>query len=299
MLNDLKRILRAKLDEIDIEPLSPPFNVNDTLKGAILSNDNISIEITAKDKFNVKIDYKDMNKIISASYYIMHKKIEIQEKEVKKLINSDSIAWFLVTMYYSSFYASNEICNLMGHHNLNITNDEKKNLLSKNTSLIESIALEFLNSQTLNFYGKRSLTSEPNTVVINFENGGGKPHELAWNNLYKVINEINITESDSYMYQIITKNILHGEKNWERPNSIRNKWNYSNPSLYFEHDQKYISDKIKYFNDFKKLKLWVLSHNITYYPQSSQEDFITIMFIHNLTLNLMESIKEHLIADDN
>lgn len=291
----IKALIKDNLATTDYKlNTSHTYKINATLKNSILNNYNVDIKVIEENKFNVTIKYADYNDIIANTFYFNYNRFKIQSEELELLKNSNSIAWFLVSVYYASFFASNEISNLMGFYNFNFNKEDKKLLINKNSSLDSSIAQKFLLSDTNNFFGKINFIKDENLVEIQCISGGGKPHQLAWDNLLKIVKKIHIKE-DADLFSRISRlnNILKNEKKWKRPSEIRNKWNYSSADLYFKNQFQYNNEKNKYFNNFKELKRW--SETRTVYSNQQTDEFISILYVYQILFSILDSIKNDIL----
>lgn len=262
------------------------------LKRSILEDTNVSIKIVEKNKFFIYIRFIDFHEILVNNFYYNNRRLKLQLEELDKLKESPSIAWFLITMYYAAFFASNEIANLAGYYNFNFDTQEKNILFNKNELNRDNIALEFKTSEVKNFFGELSLCDEPNTVKITCVNGGGKPHELSWQTLSKLLKNPDSNNEDVVARTIRLQKILLNKKNWKKPNTIRNEWNYSRAELYNHNidDSKFVS---KYFNKYSQLKRWAEARKE--YPNHHEDDIISIMYIINILQKIMNKYEEKLI----
>jgi len=291
----IEKKIKNNLAQIDYQ-VQEYYRPSANLKRSILDNPNISIKIKSKNSFDIYIKFSDYHEMIANNFYYNNQRFKIQIKELDKLKTSPSIAWFLITMYYASFFASNEISNLAGYFNFNFDANEKNQLFAKNEELNTKDALSFKESETKNFYGILSLCDEPNMAKISCRNGGGKPHELSWNNLSKLLTS-NGQNPDVYAREIKLKSILKNEKNWKRPNMIRNEWNYSKAELYSSHNPQYTLDLKKYFNNYRELKKWAEAKRLDY-RGGENDDFISIMFLLNTLKKVMEKMETFLLTQD-
>ncbi len=287
--------IKKNLSRVNYQVEEREYKPSTNLKRSILDDPNITIKITSKSNFDIYIKFEDYHEILANSFYYNNERFKIQFKELSKLKDSYSIAWCLITMYYATFFASNEISNLAGYFNFNFDTNEKNKLFEKNEDLNSETSLLFKQSETKNFFGKLSLCDEPNTIRISCSSGGGKPHELSWNSLSKLLTYDNIN-SDVFARTNRLKNILNNKKNWKRPNSIRNEWNYSKAELYSSHNKQYIFDLKKYFNSYIELKRWAEGRN--QYPMGENDDFISLMFLLNVLKKVMDKMEIFLLHEN-
>lgn len=290
----IERKINSNLAQIEFTANHRLYKAASNLKRSILNDTNISIQIVEKNKFHIYIKFTDYHEILVNNFYYNNRRFKIQMNELKKLKNSHSIAWLLISMYYGAFFASNELANLAGYFNFNFEQSEKDSLFNKNVSNNSVVALEFKNSDIKNFFGKLSLCDEPNTIKISCKNGGGKPHELSWNNLVKLLS-YDSNDSDVVARTIRLRNILTKEKNWKRPNAIRNEWNYSRAEFYTETNEENLSDIKKYFNNYSELKRWAGIRNK--YSNGISDDIVSIMFVLNILEKVMNKFETKLLYD--
>lgn len=289
----IQKKIQNSLSNINYAVPNVEFNPAKNLKRSILDDSNILVNIISEKTFNVYIEFENFHEILANNFHFNYQRFKIQSKELRKLKDSPSVAWFLITMYYSAFFASNEISNLAGYYSFNFSKEEKKSLLHKNISTDTSAASEFIQSDIQNFFGQLSLCDEPNRIKIACESGGGKPHELSWKILSRLLGAVD--RGDEFARVLRLKNILENNLNWKRPNQIRNEWNYSKSELYSLHNEQYKHDQMKYFNSFSMLKKW--AENRKSRPTSENDDFISIMFLFNTLEKIMDNLN-HILPEE-
>ncbi len=288
----IERKIFSNLAQMDFEAKDVEYKPASNLKRSILENRDISIKIVEKNKFHIYMDFIDFHEILINNFYYNNRRFKIQISEANKLKNSQSIAWLLITMYYGAYFASNEIANLAGYFNFNFDKNEKNILFTKNEAINNRVALEFKESDVKNFYGEMSLCSEPNTIKITCINGGGKPHELSWYNLAKLLS-FDSSDSDVIARTRRFKKIMTSDKKWKRPNSIRNEWNYSKAELYVEENKENLANIQKYFNQYRELKRWAEIRQE--YSNGISDDIVSIMFVLNILEKVMDKLEIKLL----
>ncbi|MFW2605627.1 hypothetical protein [Aliarcobacter butzleri] len=261
-----------------------------------MNDDNCKIDIIGSKSFNIEINFQDYSSIVANTFYFNYNRCKKQNQEIDKLKDSDSIAWFLVSSYYYSFFAANQIANLMGIFNLNFDDEEKNSLVYKSITENNQILKDFINDDTKNFYGELKINDIDKKVLIKCTSGGGKPHKLAWDNLLKVINGLSISDADLIAKSNKLKSILSEKNYWKKPSQIRNEWNYSDPSLYFQHNINYIAVRNKFHDNFVELKNWSLNRAKT--PKNEFDYFITILYLYKFTKIILEEIKSDILNED-
>lgn len=290
----IEKKITSNLAQIEFKAKDIKYKPASNLKGSILHDTNISIQIVEKNKFHIYIKFIDFHEILINNFYYNNRRFKIQISELNKLKNSQSIAWLLITMYYGSFFASNEIANLAGYFNFNFEQNEKDILFNKNEATNNKVALEFKESDIKNFFGKMSLCDEANTIKITCINGGGKPHELSWHNLAKLLS-FDSGDSDVIARTIRLKKIMTNDKKWKRPNSIRNEWNYSKSELYVKDNKKDLATIKKYFNQYTELKRWAEKRQE--YSNGISDDIVSIMFVLNILEKVMDKLEIKLLSN--
>jgi len=290
----IEKKISSNLAQIDFEAKDIQYKPASNLKRSILYDTNILIQIVAKNKFHIYIKFIDFHEILINNFYYNNRRFKIQISELNKLKNSQSIAWLLITMYYGAFFASNEIANLAGYFNFNFEQNEKNILFNKNVATNNIVALEFKESDIKNFFGEMSLCDEPNTIKISCTNGGGKPHELSWYNLAKLLS-FDGSDSDVIARTRRLKRIMTNDKKWKRPNSIRNEWNYSKSELYVEDNREDLALIQKYFNKYKELKRWAEIRQE--YSNCTSDDIVSIMFVLNILEKVMNKLEIKILSN--
>jgi len=293
-ISTIQEKIKKNLSNIDFSIIEDiHFKPSKNLKKSILDDINIEIEIINEKKFYVYIKKNNFHEILANNFYYNYQRFDIQRNELQKLKDSPSISWFLITMYYGAFFASNEISNLAGYYNFNFSLEEKNMLISKNTSLNQGDVLDFINSDVKSYFGKLIPIEDEGRIQITCESAGAKPHELCWETLSKLLS--GTIDADKRERTLRLRRILKADKKfyWKRPNQIRNEWNYSKAELYSSHNEQYIHDKNKYFNNFRELKRWAETRYIS--PKNENDDFISIMFLFNTLSLVMDNIKDDIL----
>jgi len=265
-------------------------SIDNTLKNSILKDDSVTINIHKKTAFYVHIKARDYHEMLLNTFYFNYNRFTKQCDQIELLLQSRNSAWLLTTIYYACFFAANEISNLHGLLNLTITNDEKAKLISRNISSEHDTVREFLTEGPTHFFGRVKFINTDNTIQILFESGGGKPHELAWNNLDKTLKTLKNGDSSNRTIQILRiKNILSNKNRWNKPNQIRNEWNYSKAELYLEEGDRhrYLFDKYK--DDLNELNRW--SNSGRGYRKGTEDDIISILYLYKILKSVIEEQK--------
>jgi len=287
----IEKKINSNLAKIEFKRIHIEYKSTHNLKKSILNDVNISVDIIEKNKFHVYIRFIDFHEILVNNFYYNNRRFKIQ---LNKLKSSESIAWLLISMYYGAFFASNEIANLAGYFNFNFEQSEKDILFNKNKAIDNAVALAFKESDTKNFFGELSLCDEPNTIKISCRSAGGKPHELSWTNLAKLLS-FESNDSDVIARTRRLKKILTSETRWKRPNTIRNEWNYSKAELYSEKNKDNISDIQQYFNKYSELQRW--ARKPQEYPNGISDDIISVMFVLNILEKVMDKFEIKLLNE--
>lgn len=285
----LKEGIAKYLKEIDYKVSDYTFSPTNTLKYTILEDPSVSVNIYSKNAFYVQLNRMEFYEVLANTFYYNYARFNEQNNQIQYLLQSQSSAWLLTTIYYSCFFAANEINNLHGVFNFSLTNDEKKKLISKNISMHHQEVKDFIIDGPNHFKGSAKVLTQDNTIQISFQSGGGKPHELTWKNLSEVLKigkrdrELGLTQ------RIRIKNILANEHKWKRPNQIRNEWNYAQPELYMDEGKIYKNTIIQYLGKFSEIKNW--ASKISSDRKNVNDDVISIIFLFEILKSVMEEYK--------
>ena len=291
----LKQGIAEYLTKIDyVSAGQQNFFPLNTLKNSIINDANVRVNIVDRSVFYVQINASDYYEMIANTFFYNHSRFEEHCKQITYLEHSSSSAWLLTTIYYACFFAANEITNLHGIFNLTITNDEKKKLIPKNISEEHDKVRDFLSKGPNHFYGKASYIPRSKTVQIRFESGGGKPHELAWMNLNRILTYDSLGTSRRLNHMSRLKFILEKTHKWKRPNQIRNEWNYSRPELYLDEGNIFRDSISQYLNNFEKLNQWAGRGKIV--RKNDEDDIVSILFLFNILKSVIAEQKQHLLV---
>ncbi|MFH0709005.1 MAG: hypothetical protein V2A75_02255 [Pseudomonadota bacterium] len=288
-----KESISAYLKEIDYKAETYNFSPLHTFKNSLLTDPNVAVNIYAKNAFYVQINTNDFNEILTNTFYYNYSRFQEQTKQIEYLKVSTSSAWLLTTIYYACFFAANEITNLHGVYNLTLTEDDKKKLIPRNTSNQDSLVRDFLTKGPTHFEGKAKAIADNNTIQIHFFSGGGKPHELTWNNLKKVLSYGSRASENRLKQLTRIKNILSNIQQWKRPNQIRNEWNYSKPELYLDDGNRHKDTIINFLDNFQSINRWAARTSSK--RTNIDDDVISILFLFEILKNTLEEYKLNIL----
>lgn len=285
----LKEGMAKYLKEIDYKTSENTYSSTNTLKYTILEDPLVSINIYSKNAFHVQLNTTDFYEVLANTFYYNYSRFNEQNKQIQYLLQSESSAWLLTTIYYSCFFAANEINNLHGIFNFSLTNDEKKKLIQKNISTLHDEVKDFLTNGPNHFKGTVKVIKQSNTIQISFQSGGGKPHELTWTNLSEVLKFGKRDRELGLNQRMRIKNILSNAHKWKRPNQIRNEWNYAKPELYMDEGKIYKNTIIQYLDKFTETNKW--ANKILSDRKNINDDVISIIFLYEILKCVLEEYK--------
>lgn len=252
----LKKAVEAHIKNCNFErPIANfEFSPRSTLKNTILNGNGLDIHILDSNRFQIVLQAQRYYEALATDYYYSLQKVQNQRKIIETLLNANSSgAWLLVTVYYQSFYAANEILRLAGYYN----------------STFDKDAISYLNSNSLTNTQLSSDVSSFRGVVGHFNNGdieitfqsnGDKPHSQVWQGLSSLLKTADYTPTHKNYKRIerFKKIINFSCKDFPTPSTLRNKWNYSKTDAY-DHSQDHKFNNVTKMlssSDFSNVKSW-------------------------------------------
>lgn len=203
----------------------------DGLKYAILNEPSINIEVISNTSFAIYEGTSilpDINGHILAEARICEfvmgaRRVASQYSNVEKALKSSiSSPWLIVTAYYCSFFAVNEISRMLDRIPIGLDPTDLESLRTRLTG-DEAIIQQFTATSSNNFIGK------PRNGKIVFSSVGEKPHAAAWASAKAIMKEI----ATSKAWPELTKYIkLFDGDQWKVPSQTRHDWNYKNADYF-------------------------------------------------------------------
>ncbi|MHB8090535.1 MAG: hypothetical protein ACYDH8_02825 [Syntrophales bacterium] len=260
----IRDLVIRMLQDIDYDPLrlsrraSPKY-----LFKAFITTLDEDINIVDQNSFEVFIKLDEYNQIIfnETKYGLI--RISRQRDAIHALsANKESPkAWLIVTAYYHSFFSAILISRLLGRFSCYFSQTEISNI---RCSASNSARIDLCPGNYVGYY----VSCKDNSVRIRFKYEGDKPHFTAWKNLCdKVQADAHTSISDTgrrNRIQLFRSILNDSVRSWPLPSDIRNKWNYSDISLYSKKGDDIASEFAVFLGNNKDLE-WAsrrrLEHN--------------------------------------
>ncbi len=212
----------------------PIVTWKDSLKYTLLHDHSIKVDIVSPTCFDIYCEIGGVREINTSNilssrisdYISNSRRIKQQYKTAEAMSKNPNMAapWILVSTYYSSFFAANELLRLYDQLPLGLDGDEFNNLSHKAISTNGINIEDFINRKSRNFIGRI------HDDYIRFDSTGDRPHQAAWGKVAQtltgVMREKGWPELSNYIY------FAKGEKGWTQPSDLRNSWNYKRADLY-------------------------------------------------------------------
>ena len=230
----------------------------DSLKHVILNDSSIRVEAVSANSFDVYceaaggqfIDVQVISSARIADFVVNARRVKQQYKTATAMskVNNFAAPWVLVSVYYSSFFAANELLRLNDHIPLSLDTEEYLQLSGKVFSKSAGICNDFLNASGRNYVG------EVKEDRITYSSTGARPHQAAWQlvgqTLSKLMKEKGWVELRKYIQ------LANGQNGWVQPSDLRNSWNYKRADLYSNKGQQMCKHMFNCLGDFTKATDW-------------------------------------------
>ncbi|MBE0470998.1 MAG: hypothetical protein IBX55_16005 [Methyloprofundus sp.] len=253
----LKNAIDKYLTKVSFERPDAFFELSPrgTLKNTILNGNGLDIYILDSNRFRVKLQAQRFYEAITTDYHYSSQKIQNHRKIVETLLEAKSPgAWILVTAYYQSFYAANEILRLTGAYNSTFDKEAISFLNANNSTTVK------LSESTHTYKGSVSSTTQDGNIEVTFQSHGDKPHLQVWQGLFSLLKQSNYSPTHKNIRRIerFKKIIDSSCKDFPIPSALRNKWNYSKIDAYDRSQDDKFSQMMHMLAspDFSNVKEW-------------------------------------------
>jgi hypothetical protein len=191
------------------------------------------LTLGAKNRFSAVLQSRDYCEGICKRHYFGVRRIERLSRSAERLADKRwATAWTLTTCYYSSFFSALELLELTGRHMLYLSNDEAEQI-----TVFAKAGANRLSPGS--YLGVAQQGGNPSEIEVHFAPSGKKPHEFAWEQFAKLVGGVAAGSPEAVKHQVSMMRFLgrKGAMPWQKPNEVRNLWNYSDARLFCEHGE--------------------------------------------------------------
>lgn len=251
------------------------YSLRDRLEGGYAT-----VQITNRNEFEWRMQSRMYADVIRFSWHGGAQRVLKQEVALDHLAEVTSpIAWHLVTCYYSAFFAANELTRASG-----------RLATYFNAAQIERVAgaapaSEF-GLEEGGYYGNSRGDGTGDEVVCVFRKSATGFHEQVWRNMGALLSDACSNPSRAPVGWEVLRAVCHANQ-WQRPNAVRNRWNYQAPQLYGREGQRVGRHFLECVRDIDKAFAWVKKKTL---PPTSEENLATsIAFLRAVLVKAMEA----------
>jgi len=288
----LRNEIAGKLSSINFNKvhLERP-HPNNTMKESLIEGASVNVKILSESEFEVKFSESKYFEILATDFSFSLQKTRQQRIPVVVKNSGISIAWTLVTLYYSAFYSAIALARLHGKYNMFLKNEHCKGILS------HSDGGSKLNAG--NYFGDITDTDNDYITIRFSSRSKNMPHDLTWSNIKKILNAVSrndLPETKLGSYDLLVDILDTKRVKINTPNTVRNDWNYSIPNAY---DDSYCADlgEIKSYLDPKgRSSIFNWPGNRRKLPPKSNNAF-SIVFIENLLFEILEGFEDRILGE--
>ena len=253
----LGSLLIAKISDMislagDLTP--EEIMIHDGLKTHIIEDPYTSISISSEDSFKVEVVPVDISAAILRDYYYGYLRANQQWSSTKELLKNDNhIAWAVVTSYYCAFFCAIEILRLQGKFLISLAKEDSEKLFSRATGIGKPA---FLSKNHTGFVG----TISKDFTSIEFKANGAKPHQFAWIQMSHTTFPAFPKRTSDWIELERLKRMCKGDKSWEFPSDIRNRWNYRDANFFSSQGKKSAFPFLKILTGKDSATGWITDH---------------------------------------
>jgi hypothetical protein len=258
------------------------------LKEQILSGP-VTIRVMDEKRFKVEISVAHFNEALCRRHYFGIRRIHRLCRGADLLAsNKWATAWTLTTCYYAAFFAALELLHVTGRHVTYFSSDEIDELNTR--------ALPSANSLLSGTYlGVAAYDASSGEVEISYGQTGQKPHDFAWHELKELVQQTKAENHDAIQHRKTLLQLLGtGVPKWSRPNEIRNRWNYVDPTLFCERGENVGAAMNERILHPKNAYRWA---SVKQLPVSQQNEAIGVAYIRATLVEAADRVAEAILPE--
>lgn len=252
--NEIEKKLRYLIDishfEIDY---ADKLGIIHTTKKTLIDDGFVSLRMLNNGRFEALVNNGNiLAESLLADFIVGYRRVREQHENLVLLIRHDDFnpAWALVTAYYCSFFCSIDLLRIFNRVNLGFDEDDYSNFYSKISGDKSTL------SGNRNYVGV--VNSDCQKIV--FSSSGDKPHKIVWPALRKHLIDSCANKKDDWTEFTTLQCILSGERNWEFPSDVRNKWNYKRIDYYHDKGSQLGIEFRRIIGDSDRAVQWLSSN---------------------------------------
>lgn len=226
----------------------------------------VQMEMRGEKRFDVTMSLKQYHEAICKRHFYGVQRIRRLEKCALRLLGVRwSSAWTLVTVYYSAYFSALELLEASGRHISYFSSEQASEITTR------AAASRFkLTAGT--YLGSASVSIADDEVLIEYRYNQATSHEFAWTELDMLVRDVQMTDPKAIRHQDSFRRFLGARQGWNRPNEVRNRWNYGDPHLFSEEGEQLAEAFMGYVETPEDVISWALGrhlHNATEHEASA------------------------------
>lgn len=291
----LSSAIFSKVTALGIAPMGEiTYRFQDTIKQRLINNAGELSLTPLNNGFIGEISCDSFREALTNDLYFGFNRCFEQERNIKLLLNSSAQpAWIIVTAYYASFFACNEIAKLLGSFIINFSKSEFLDLIGNS---VGTIPLNPDDIQDNNSYQvKISHSSTHGYVQLTFLKGSPKPHLIAWTNICSVVRREVGDNDQTRLHRNLFIDICDSEEDrWRLPSAIRNEWNYTKASYYGDPGTRVAQKFLQIVRDSQSTMRWASSIHLA----PHEENVIgSLSFVYHSLFDTLRIVKDRFLSD--
>lgn len=224
----LARCVREHLDRVEFRRSDyGTVRLSGRMRERIVDIPSIG-KLKSNNRFLINLSTSEYSDTLSKEWTLGLNRVSRQRASIRQLLEAENrvAPWIVVSTYYALLFSSLELLRAMGRWITFLSEEDLKQV--KNNAPYSSYGLD---SGT--YVGVATADNRRGGVSIDFSRQNRGFHELCWTSLAgEAKRKAKKLRRRDPLHLMIK--ILAGEDSWTAPNTIRNRWNYREPSLYKE-----------------------------------------------------------------
>lgn len=278
----------TKVATLGIAPVGGlTYRFQDTIKQRLINNAGELFLTDRANGFIGEINCDAFREALTNDLHFGFNRCFEQERNVHHLLNNSAQpAWIIVTAYYASFFACNEISKLLGSFIINFSKSEFIELIR---SSVGTVTLNPDEIQDNNSYQvKVSHSANYGNVNLTFIKSSPKPHLVAWTNICSAVRKEVSENRSNLLHRNLFLDICSSEQDrWRLPSAIRNEWNYTKSVYYGEKGNEIAQKFIQLIRDYQSTMNW--ASNIHLIPH--EENVIgSLSFVYHSLFDTLRTV---------
>jgi hypothetical protein len=258
------------------------------LKEQILSGP-VTVHVMGTNRFKVLLKLSHYHEALCKRHYFGVRRMHRLCRSAERLaVTKWATAWTLTTCYYAAYFAALELLHVIGRHVSYFSPDEIDELNARALPAKETVTAGV-------FLGIAAYDATGEDVEITYTQSGQKPHDFAWHQLRELVQQTGAETADAVRHRETLLRLLGtGGHAWDRPNEVRNKWNYVDPTLFCERGETLGAGMNQRILSPKDAHRWGIAKHLAY---SEQNEATGLAYLRATLVEAVDRVAEAVLPE--